>query len=239
MITVLCVQKDSHYRNIPGCDYYGIDRNAYNFKGSNVVIAHPPCGQWGKLKGLALYNESEKNLAPFCLEKIRSNGGILEHPASSSFIKSIGQYYNKLDPFGGFLLSVNLSWFGFSAQKKTCLYIVGLTPKEVSFPIALDMTINNVEKMSYLQRAKTPLAMVEWLYNNALRIEKKIKAGAFVPGCKIGLSFQVEKSFADLAQKLPYRSVSKNSAQTGIHISGSKLAQLSLFNTGINKKKRK
>lgn len=111
MITILCAKKDSIYKQIPGVDVWDIDRDAYFFTGSNPVITHAPCAQWSRMKAFANDNKDEKELAWFCLNKVLRNGGIFEHPAGSSFFKEAGITQN--------IYSVDQSWWGFPARKRT------------------------------------------------------------------------------------------------------------------------
>ena len=147
----------SNYYQIPGLDLWDINRDAYNFTGNNLVIAHPPCQQWSKLKSFAKDNQREKDLAFFCLEQVNKNGGILEHPAGSSFFKAANINMRKV-------ISVNQSWWGFPAPKRTYLYYNGVRP--ISSPLSLDRPIQSVEKMSRKNRSKMPLAFCQWLVNN-------------------------------------------------------------------------
>lgn len=127
MISVLCVMPGSNYFQIPGLDLWDAKRDAYNFIGSNPVITHAPCAQWSRLKAFANDNPREKELAWFCLEKVRRNGGIFEHPAGSSFFKEAG--IKKI-------YSVDQSWWGFPARKRTYLYFHGYKP--LAFPLSFD-----------------------------------------------------------------------------------------------------
>ena len=62
-IAVLFVEKKSIYKSYEICDCYDKERDALTFKGSEVVIAHPPCRQWGKLYKFAKVDTEEKALA--------------------------------------------------------------------------------------------------------------------------------------------------------------------------------
>lgn len=38
------------YTNMPGIDAWGIERDATLYPGPHPVIAHPPCGPWGRFR---------------------------------------------------------------------------------------------------------------------------------------------------------------------------------------------
>lgn len=158
MISVLCVQPGSNYYQVPELDLWDIKRDAYNFKGTNKVIAHPPCAQWSKLKSLANENKKEKDLAYFCYEKIKENGGIFEHPVGSEFFK-------KIDLSRGKLYKVFQSDFGFIARKPTLLWFVDCKP--LPYPIFKDLkALKPVANLPASQRAKMPLNFIYWIINS-------------------------------------------------------------------------
>ena len=154
MIAVLCVLENSVYKTLPELDVYDKLRDAYTFDLDIPIIAHPPCQQWSRLKNFAKQDRLEKELAFFCLEKIRCNGGILEHPAGSSFFKEAG-----IKP----TISVDQSLFGFPARKRTYLYFHGFKP--LSFPLSFDLVQNKVEYLSQDARSYTTLPFATWLLN--------------------------------------------------------------------------
>jgi hypothetical protein len=53
MIACLYCRLDSIYKKISGCDVWDEARDARLFRGSDVVIAHPPCRMWGRLRVFA------------------------------------------------------------------------------------------------------------------------------------------------------------------------------------------
>lgn len=172
MIPVLFTQKNSNYNEIQIFDCYDEKRNALSFNDRVPLIAHPPCRKFSRLRGLSTAPLSEKKLAFFALAKVRQFGGILEHPRSSTLWKD-GNFNldGTIDSYGGFLRSVDLSWFGFPARKKTMLYFCGITPVQLpSFPISLN-AITHVVSSSYKSdkkeiprnmRSTTPFPMIEF-----------------------------------------------------------------------------
>jgi len=133
MIGVLFARQDSRYKQLEGYDVYDIDRDARNFNGDYPVIAHPPCRAWGRLSHMANPRPDEKDLAWFALEKVRKNGGVLEHPQGSRLWKEAplpmpGEFP---DEFGGFSILIDQYHFGHVARKWTHLYIVGIESKDL------------------------------------------------------------------------------------------------------------
>jgi hypothetical protein len=170
MISVLCAKKDSLYKQIPGLDVWDEERNAYLFTGSNPVITHAPCAQWSRMKAFAHQNEFHKDLAYFCLNKILRNGGIFEHPAGSSFFKEAGITKG--------LYSVDQSWWGFPARKRTILFFNGCKP--MPFPVMRHVPTHVVAISSKLgdhqrsfrrelpksQRSTTVLPFAYWMIDS-------------------------------------------------------------------------
>lgn len=174
------------YYNFKGIDCFNQERNVFSLDSRSVCIAHPPCRLFSRLRKFSTAPLEEKKIAFFCLEKIRRFGGILEHPRSSTLWHT-GNFdlTGGIDSYGGFLRSVDLSWFGFPARKKTMLYFVGISPSELPpFPISLDALtgcIGSSSKKSLLlelpkkMRAQTPVLMIEYLIEVCRIIEEKKK----------------------------------------------------------------
>jgi len=155
MISVLCALPNSVYKTIPGLDVWDAQRDAFYFTGSNPVIVHPPCQQWSRLRMFAQVNPDEKELAYHCLKYVIRNGGIFEHPASSSFFREVG-----ITP----TLSINQSWFGYPGTKKTWLYFSGCKP--LSFPLNFDaVRVNDVSNLNSRDgsRSRTTQQFAQWL----------------------------------------------------------------------------
>ena len=91
-VAVLFARADSIYKTMPGCDVWDMDRDARKFPGGMPIVGHPPCRAWGQLRHLAVVKPraDEKALAPWCIQKIRENGGVLEHPKGSSLWPVLG-----------------------------------------------------------------------------------------------------------------------------------------------------
>lgn len=191
MIPVLFARLDSVYKQL-GCDVYDINRDARSYTGSNAVIAHPPCRAWGRLRGMANPRPDEKDLAVFAVDKVRTNGGVLEHPESSSLwahcdLPRPCPDKIAIDQYGGFTFAIAQSWFGHKARKNTWLYIVGIAPAQLpAFPIVLGEAQYVVttgrrtkpwkKEITKAEREHTPDQLARWLIELVQIIEAK-KAG--------------------------------------------------------------
>lgn len=172
MIPVLFTAANSLYNNNPVFDCYDVTRNAFTFYSKNPLIAHPPCRLFSKLRGLSTAPIKEKQCAFFALDKVRTNGGILEHPRSSTlWLSGNFNLSGAPDQYGGFLRSVDLSWFGYPAQKKTMLYFVGLSPGQLPpFPISFNAITHTISKskktvkkeIKKTSRSLTPDLMIDY-----------------------------------------------------------------------------
>jgi hypothetical protein len=154
MISVLCIQKNSNYLQLPNLDLWNESRNTYNYTGINPVICHPPCQQWSRLKAFAKDDKLSKELALFCWDKVQVNGGIFEHPLGSSFFKYVNANRKKM-------FVVHQSWWGFPARKPTILYFNNYKP--LTTPICFDAILTTVDKMAYSSRSKMSVNFCRWL----------------------------------------------------------------------------
>lgn len=175
MISVLFVRRDSAYKRDPTLDVYDADRDALTFKGANPVIAHPPCRSWGKLAHMAKPREGERELALWAVDRVRANGGVLEHPKGSRlWCEANLPIGDQLDKYGGFTLEIDQYDFGHVAPKKTLLYIVGvsrdklpaLPPKNTAIPTrSIAGNIKGTIRCTQYQREYTPELLIEFLTN--------------------------------------------------------------------------
>jgi hypothetical protein len=182
VIAVLFARQDSRYKKLADYDVYDIDRDARNFNESYPVIAHPPCRAWGRLSHMANPRPDEKDLAWFALDKVRKNGGVLEHPEGSRLWKEAllplpGEFP---DEYGGFTVLIDQYDFGHVAKKLTHLYIVGITPNELPKlpPKNMEKTdrsiagnIKGTKRCTQYQREYSPDGLIEFM----TKICEKIK----------------------------------------------------------------
>lgn len=186
MITVLCVRKNSIYKKL-GCDCYDRERDMNMWPGGNSIIAHPPCAQWSQLRGLAKNNPDEKILALKCAALVRRYGGVLEHPSGSILFghrseNAVLPLPGKIDKWGGYSICINQHWFGHPAIKKTLLYIVGVSERDLpNIPYSMNAVTRQMEKwknkngnrvngkkqLSKPWRERTPLDLARWLIETA------------------------------------------------------------------------
>ena len=174
IIPVLFTRKNSIYLKLPFTDVYDINRDALSYSGSSPVIAHPPCRGWSRLRRFSNHTEDEKNLARWTVKLIQVTGGVLEHPECSSLWKDMNlPFGNSLDQYGGWTLSIDQKWFGHRARKRTWLYIVGISPRQIpSYPLSFDATTHVVargrrytgkKELSKAARESTPIGFAKWL----------------------------------------------------------------------------
>lgn len=185
MISVLFARKDSIYKSF-NCDVWDIDRDAKNFTGPGPVICHPPCRAWGQLANFSKPRPGEKELAIWAIEQVRKFGGVLEHPAASKLWPWLNlPTGSKKDIYGGFTLSVDQSWFGHRARKRTFLYIVGVEPANIPpYPLSFDTVTRCIgamgtkkeftgrarawkKEVSHKEREATPEKFARWLLDLA------------------------------------------------------------------------
>ena len=147
MYTALFVRKDSSYKNRDTWDVYDEDRDALTYDSSSPVVCHPPCRTWGRLSHLA-HNArpNEASLALWSIEKIKENGGILEHPAGSRLFGKHLPDVGETDEHGGFTILVDQYDFGHVAHKKTKLYICGIDKSQLPDLPPEDKTLHYCEK---------------------------------------------------------------------------------------------
>lgn len=108
-----------------GVDCYDQTRDARLYDGPHPVVAHPPCGPWGRLRHL--YRGNEHDCAPRAVEQVCAFGGVLEHPAGSLLWRELGLPCpgQPADAWGGYTIEVNQVDWGHVARKPTWIYIVG------------------------------------------------------------------------------------------------------------------
>jgi len=142
----LFVRSDSAYKTTTAWDAYDADRNALGYSDSLPVVCHPPCRAWGKLSHMANPREGEADLAFWSIDKIRQNGGILEHPNGSRLFGRHLPDVGETDEYGGFTIMIDQYDFGHVAHKKTKLYICGIDKADLPVLPPEDKTLHYCEK---------------------------------------------------------------------------------------------
>lgn len=174
----LFVRGDSAYKKRTDFDCWDADRNALNHNTDEPVVCHPPCRAWGQLSHMATnVREGEAELALWSIDKVRRNGGILEHPKGS---KLFGRYLpavGESDEHDGFTITVDQYDFGHVAHKATNLYFCGvhksqlppLPPKDTSLHYcekgklrSIAGNVKGTTRCTQYQREYTPEALIDY-----------------------------------------------------------------------------
>lgn len=113
-------------------EYYEAERDARSYAGPWPVVAHPPCGPWGRLRYLCKSHDEAVH-GPIAVELVRRFGGVLEHPLGSALWRAcdIPQPGELPDQWGGRCFAVNQVAWGHPCPKPTWLYTVGVAPRVV------------------------------------------------------------------------------------------------------------
>ena len=172
-VVVLYARSDSIYKTLPGCDVWDAERDARNYRGKEPVVAHPPCGPWGRLRAFCKHPE-QKDLARHAVRIVRENGGVLEHPAGSTLWEdqSLPEPGAK-DKWGGWTMTAPQWWWGHRAEKASRFYIVGCDAKDLpEIPMRLGEpthVIQSRKRRDYRphvtkpEREHTPVELAKWL----------------------------------------------------------------------------
>lgn len=175
MVAVLCAAPNSVYNSIPGVDVYDRSRDCRSFTGDAPVVAHPPCRSWSAFcRHQAKPEPGEKELGPWCVERVRENGGVLEHPAYSLLwnhckLPLPGQGMRQ----GLWSACVSQAWWGDVRSKNTWLLFSRISIAEVEIPFRLHSPKGDRRRwqvMSKHQRAATPPAMAKWFVETAMKV---------------------------------------------------------------------
>lgn len=168
-VAALYVRADGPYADMDGVEAWTAERDATTYAGPHPVVAHPPCGPWGRY---AHRCRQDASAAIVAVDQVRRWGGVLEHPAGSRlWAMGLPRPGMPPDAWGGYALVVEQGWWGHPAPKRTWLYVVGVKPLELpeSFfppPVA---ACGRVESLSRRQRELTPLPLARCLVEIARR----------------------------------------------------------------------
>lgn len=172
MITVLCAARNSIYKGMENVEVFDCDRDARTFSGGSPVVCHPPCRSWSAFCAhQAKPLPGEKDLGPMCVDRLRVNGGILEHPAHSRLWEHLGiPKPGESMRDGLWSMSVKQAWWGDTRTKNTWLLFSKIEPTKVQTPIRLHNSQGDRRRwqlMSKTQRSATVPAFAEWLVETA------------------------------------------------------------------------
>lgn len=131
-VAALYVDPRGPYPSMPGVDCWDESRDAKLYTGPHPIVAHPPCGPWGRLRFLCKHQDA--SCAPRAVEQVRAYGGVLEHPADSLLFRRCGIPYpgEPPDAWGGPSWAVRQVSWGHCCVKPTWLYIVGVPASAVA-----------------------------------------------------------------------------------------------------------
>lgn len=162
-------------------------RDARTYGGPAPIVAHPPCGPWGRLRHLCK-RPQDAELALIAVAQVRVYGGVLEHPAGSLLWAAAGlpRPGEPTDSDGGYTIEVCQCDWGHVARKRTWLYLVGIPRSALTFPPPREPTHwisggrgrigkkakttpvpAGIKVCSAQQRRRTPEAFASWLLDLA------------------------------------------------------------------------
>lgn len=173
-VAALYVDPKGPYRDLVADGaWYDAERDATTFPDDRPVVAHPPCGPWGKL---AWNCRQDRTLAPHAVGVVRKCGGVLEHPVGSRLFAECGVPHGdwtnperETDAWGGYTIKAPQFDWGHRGQKDTILYIVGTADLPPLFRCESGTTPHPVQNMGKRERRLTPPAFAWWLCNLASR----------------------------------------------------------------------
>jgi hypothetical protein len=159
------------------------DRDAREYEGPSPVVAHPPCGPWGRFWWNYKGGEGDKDCGIRAAQQVREWGGVLEHPSESGLWDAVGMPRPEEgeDHHGGFTLRVNQCDWGHPARKPTWLYVFGLrgdvpTPPPEGKPTMVMVRLlrngNDLPEVPKSIRHLTPEPFAKWLIELASRCGK-------------------------------------------------------------------
>jgi hypothetical protein len=145
-------------------------RDARTYAGPWPVVAHPPCGPWGRLSHFCTTQKPMMALGVCAVEQVRKWGGILEHPEGSRLFDAMKCRGDGI----GKLWYVEQGAWGHIAQKRTILYSVGVSAASFwkDFARCRD-TGRRVESLSKEQRRRTPIDFARWLISLAEQVQPR------------------------------------------------------------------
>lgn len=110
-------------------EWWDEQRDARQYAGPLPVVAHPPCGPWGQMRGLC--TRQDPTCGPAAVAAVRRWGGVLEHPAGSRLWAHCGlpRPGEPCDAWGGITIFVEQVEWGHACRKPTWLYVVGVPLK--------------------------------------------------------------------------------------------------------------
>lgn len=189
MIAALYIDPRGPYPGMPGVDAWPEARDARLYDGPHPVVAHPPCGPWGRLRHLSKHDDPA--LALRAVDQVRRWGGVLEHPRFSKLWEAcaLPKPGGPVDAFGGYTIEVSQCEWGHPARKWTWLYLVGVPREAITPPPFPEREPTHwisggrgrtgttpvppgIKVCSAEQRRRTPPAFAEWLVHLARNVQR-------------------------------------------------------------------
>lgn len=112
VVAALWVDSKGPYVKLPGVEAWTVQLDATRYRGPWPIVAHPPCGPWGKFKWRSREDKSHGELAMYLVHQW---GGVVEQPLGSQLFKGHGLPGHQVD-------RIDLCDYGFAAPKPTILY---------------------------------------------------------------------------------------------------------------------
>lgn len=165
-VAALYVDPRGPYPKLAGVDCWDAARDARMYAGPFPVVAHPPCGPWGKLRHLYRGNGGGADCAMIALVHVRDFGGVLEHPAGSKLWWVFDLPRPGERDAWGTTVEVNQCDWGHVARKRTWLYCVRVDP-------------------GLLATRPRPREPTHWISGGRGHVGKKTKTTPVPPGIKV------------------------------------------------------
>lgn len=154
-------------------DAFATDLDARSYAGPHPVVAHPPCGPWGRFWWNYKGGEGSRSCGLRAADQVREWGGLLEHPEHSGLWKAAGlpTPEDGRDALGGYTVLVRQCDFGHPCVKPTWLYVRGIEqlpplppPGEPTHVmVRLLRNGNDLPELAKPLRHITPSAFAAWL----------------------------------------------------------------------------
>lgn len=178
-VAALYVDANGVYPKMPGVECWDEARDARKYAGPFPIVAHPPCGPWGRLKHL--YKGNERDCGLRAVAQVREFGGALEQPAGSGLWAEAYLPKPWTRDMWGMTVKVDQVEWGHVARKETWIYLVGVTIAASPPPFpgrepthwcsggrtkrpGMGATVPpGIKVCSAQQRRRTPPLFAEWL----------------------------------------------------------------------------
>lgn len=187
-VAALYIDPRGPYPAMPDVECWDAERDARKYAGPHPIVAHPPCGPWGKLAHLCYLQDPA--LAPLAVEQLRAFGGVLEHPAHSKlWIKLALPRPGELSYDAFWTLDVEQVRWGHVARKRTWLLFCGVSryavgqfppPKDPTHWIGAPVVRYRARTSSHMLAAssekarRTPPAFARWLVDLAAQSHRPV-----------------------------------------------------------------